>query len=221
MGAHAGMDLVTDGLTLCLDAADKNSYPGSGTTWTDLSSEGNNGTLTNSPSFTTDKGGAINFDGSDDYVDCGADVHDFSSGDFTISAWVYHDREVSHAGIVGVRDGTGTEVQLYISNTTYKLRSWNGSTNVEATNVVPENTWTYVSLVQSSGNKKFYINGVLDNTVTQANGSATSATFKIGFTGNGSEYFKGKIVCIRLYGKELSQNEINHNFNAQRSRFGV
>ena len=61
------------------------------------------------------KGGAVlgfpnkysfNFDGDNDYLDCGADVHDFSSGDFTILGWVYHDTgNTDHAGIVGIRSG--------------------------------------------------------------------------------------------------------------------
>jgi hypothetical protein len=43
--------IVTDGLVLCLDAGNPKSYTGSGTTWTDLSGNGNNGTLTNSPTY--------------------------------------------------------------------------------------------------------------------------------------------------------------------------
>ena len=66
MSAHANPDIVTDGLVLCLDAADKKSYPGSGTTWTDRSGNGNNSTLTNGPTFDSANGGSIVFDGSDD-----------------------------------------------------------------------------------------------------------------------------------------------------------
>ena len=68
-------NIVTDGLVLCLDAADKTSYSGSihgGTiaTWTDLSSNGNNGTFNNT-TFDSGSGGNINFDGTDDYVQIG------------------------------------------------------------------------------------------------------------------------------------------------------
>ena len=60
--------IVTDGLVLALDAGNAKSYPGSGTAWTDLSGNSNNGTLTNGSTYSSVDGGAIVFDGSDDYV---------------------------------------------------------------------------------------------------------------------------------------------------------
>ena len=63
-----GPTVVTDGLVLALDAADRNSYPGSGTTWTDLSGNGNNGTLDNSVTYTSNNGGGLSFDGTDEIV---------------------------------------------------------------------------------------------------------------------------------------------------------
>ena len=71
MASFSGPNLEVEGLVLCLDAANTNSYPGSGTTWTDTSGKGNDGTLTNGPTFSSDYGGKFNFDNSNDYVDCG------------------------------------------------------------------------------------------------------------------------------------------------------
>ena len=69
MALNYGPSIVTDGLQVLLDAADINSYPGTGTTWTDLSGNGNNGTLTNGPSFlSNENGGIMRFDGVDDYA---------------------------------------------------------------------------------------------------------------------------------------------------------
>ena len=68
MASFAGPNLNTDKLILCLDAANTNSYPGSGTTWTDMSGKENDGTLTNGPTFSSDDMGSIVFDGSNDYV---------------------------------------------------------------------------------------------------------------------------------------------------------
>ena len=146
---------------------------------------------------------------NDDYIDCGADVYDFSSGDFTISAWVYHDHaNGQHAGIIGVRDSTNTEVQLYISSADNKVYSWNGSSNVGSTTAIADEVWTHVAMVQSGSNKKFYINGVLDNTASQANGTARPATFKIGFTGNGNEQYEGNLSQIGVWAGELTQSQI-------------
>jgi hypothetical protein len=66
-----GPNIVTDGLVLYLDAANQKSYPGTGTTWNDLSGNGNNGTLVNGPTFNSDNNGSIVFDGVDDYVNFG------------------------------------------------------------------------------------------------------------------------------------------------------
>ena len=67
MACNAGPDIIEDGLVLCLDAGNKLSYPGTGTTWTDLAGS-NNVTLTNGPVFGNNNGGSIGFDGSNDYA---------------------------------------------------------------------------------------------------------------------------------------------------------
>ena len=60
--------IVTNGLVLALDAANTKSYPGSGTVWSDLTPNGNNGALTNGPTFNSANGGSIVFDGTNDYL---------------------------------------------------------------------------------------------------------------------------------------------------------
>ena len=60
--------IVQDGLVLNLDASNTLSYPGSGTTWFDLTSNNNDGTLVNGPTFDSANGGSIVFDGINDYV---------------------------------------------------------------------------------------------------------------------------------------------------------
>ena len=68
MGLAHSPSLVMNGLVLALDAANPKSYPGSGTTWTDLSGRGNTGTLTNGPTYSSANGGSLVFDGTNDYV---------------------------------------------------------------------------------------------------------------------------------------------------------
>ena len=77
--------IVTDGLVLCLDAANKLSYTGMGNTWTDLISR-SNGTLTNGPTFSDNGQGSISFDKSDDYVDTNQQVPFDNSDPFTLCA---------------------------------------------------------------------------------------------------------------------------------------
>ena len=73
--------ILTDGLVFAVDAANKKSYPGSGTTWTDLAGS-NDGTLTNGPTFNSGDGGSIVFDGTDDLVDFGNNFGHYTSGSF-------------------------------------------------------------------------------------------------------------------------------------------
>ena len=92
MGFHNNPKIVRDkSLLVCLDASDKKSYSGSGSTWTDLSGNGNNATLYNSPTYTQPLAGksvGITIDGVDQYVKntslTGGDT------DFSIEIWVYH-----------------------------------------------------------------------------------------------------------------------------------
>ena len=88
MGLSHSPRIVTDGLVFCVDAGDKMSYPGAGTTWTDLSKNRNNGTLTNGPTFNSANGGSISLDGSNDYISVGSFNED-SSQDLSVMVWVY------------------------------------------------------------------------------------------------------------------------------------
>jgi hypothetical protein len=76
--------IVTDGLVLCLDAANPKSYPGSGITWGDVSGQNHTGTLTFGPSYSVSNGGTISFDGSNDYV---STTFNTALADFTICCW--------------------------------------------------------------------------------------------------------------------------------------
>ena len=87
MAGSAGPDLVQNGLVLALDAADKNSYPGTGTNWYDLISNANTGTLTNGPTFSNLNGGCIVFDGTDDYVNIPYNVNLNPATNVSVSVW--------------------------------------------------------------------------------------------------------------------------------------
>ena len=89
MSIHYSPTTVTSGLVLCLDAGNAKSYPGSGTVWTDLSGNGNTGTLINGPTYNSANGGSIVFDGVNDYANIGVGrgVNQFS-GNFAVSVWV-------------------------------------------------------------------------------------------------------------------------------------
>ena len=88
MASSLGPNVSESGLVLCLDAADKNSYSGTGTTWTDLSGNGYNGILTNGPTFSNTNGGIFIFDGTDDYVQTNLNQNT-NNASITWEAWFW------------------------------------------------------------------------------------------------------------------------------------
>lgn len=86
MSGIAGPNIIRNGLILAIDAADRNSYSGTGTNWYDLSTNNSNGTLINGPTFSAVNGGSIVFDGINDYVGITSLTHP-STNSFSISFW--------------------------------------------------------------------------------------------------------------------------------------
>jgi hypothetical protein len=224
--------VVTDGLVMYLDAGNTKSYPGSGTTWTDVSRTGNNGTLTNGPTFNSANGGSIVFDGADDYVSIGVDKScNRFTGDFAVSAWVNRSNTGGTWGnIIGDyytnSTGNALEWQLMI-NSTAQLFVYN-VTNGYVVNPIASgfsaNTWINVILTRIGSTLSLYANTNLVTSVTNTTtfGSATG-NLNIGIDGNNSsEPFTGKISNVMIYkNKGLLPAEILQNYNATKTRFGL
>jgi len=155
---------------------------------------------------------AMNFDGANDYIQTSSHPIDFTTGNFTCSAWINVANVSNHQGIFGIRNSTSTALQFYVRNNN-ELYSWNGSTDVTSTSTITNDVWNHVVLVQNGSNKEFYINGVLDNTVAQGNGSTSAATFKIGYTGYGAEYLNGSISNCSIWNTALTQTQVTELYN--------
>jgi hypothetical protein len=214
--------IVSNGLVLCLDAADKKSYPGSGTVWTDRSGNGNNGTLINGPTFSGANGGSLAFDGTNDYVDTPPIIA--SNSFFTISSWVYL---ASGAGnypmIASVKSAGSSFFGIKIgSNGAVGFNLYLGpSIQTTNQNLPLINTW-YNAVAIYDGAAKVYVNSIL---LSQTSLGA-SAGFPEGvWIGNGSLYgnnfWKGNIAQYSIYNRALTPQEIKQNFNATRGRFGI
>jgi len=268
MAQHYGPNIVTDGLVLCLDPADKNSYPGSGTTWYDLSGNGNHGTLVNGPGFSTESGGSITYDGNNDYVTV-PDSSDFAMGitPFAMEQWLKFD------AIGDVGNGTWwctlqwnggetlrTGILLFYKTTSpagdFEWRTecnWTGHTagkgfypsiitlidaSTPANNLITDEKWHLFTVSrQAEAVFKKYIDGVLIDTITTADGAADErgvTTYETtwpdmnqvlyvgGYSAAYTDGHKGPMGPTRVYkGRALSDEEVLQNFNAQRSRFGV
>jgi hypothetical protein len=218
--------IVTDGLVLALNAADPNSYPGSGTTWRDMSGNGNNGTLTNGPTFNSGNAGSIVFDGVDDYVSCGNNATvQINQG--TISAWVRTSSPgSSFRGIITKQQNYG----LFTNNGVLVTYDWgNGQTRTTGINIA-DGTWKNVAMSFTtntgtpSNNTIIYLNGsailttttkFVDNTVNVELGRGGTIP-----TGN-TQFLNGNISTGLVYNRALSSTEILQNYNATKGRFGL
>jgi hypothetical protein len=229
MAITRGPKIVRDGLVLYLDAGDRNSYPGSGTTWKDLSGNGNNGTLTNGPTFNSGSGGSIIFDGSDDYVNLPASSTLGKSIYYTTSAWIrYEDTGYTSWMIVcdSVNYGVGGGYMMWINDsspaTGKLLASWDGSWQY-ATTRIPPNTWTNVCISKNNNQVSFYVNGQFDVTRTyNFNGNTSSTDVDIGGSPRNSTYrFNGNIAQVSIYNRALTADEILQNYNTVKGRFNL
>ena len=220
-------NIVTDGLVLSVDAADKTSYPGSGTTWTDLSGNGNNGTFAGDPAFNSSYGGVIEFDGTGDYITI-SDSSDWNIGtsDFAIEMWINTDSVGSTVALFNHYESSNVDLRIihhdslgllfYVNNTTYPTNGQNAIT-------LTANAWHHIVFTRVASTLKYY----LDNTVVATQASFTtniqdySGALEIGRVEQ-SPSFDGEIAITRFYvGRGLSEKEVLQNFNAQRGRFGV
>lgn len=99
MAFHYSPKIVTEGLVFYVDAANPKSFVNGNTTWNDLSRSGNNGTLTNGPTFDSSNGGSISFDGLNDYVD--TSTINFGQV-YTLNFWVKLNDLASRVWVGGV-----------------------------------------------------------------------------------------------------------------------
>jgi hypothetical protein len=222
-----GPKIITNGLVLYLDAANRNSYPGSGTTWTDLSGNNNNGTLTNGPTFNASNMGSIVFDGTNDYI-YRSSLNNFNSSTYTILLWGKF-VSVSSSGILfnlGRSSGDAdTEAQLYYNNSRLVYWDYAGSIAfnfIQSSGTLSTNVYQYLGFTKNSTNGTFYINGYSSGTGTAAfDANISTNDFTIGADIRDSiNYVNGNISQFLLYNRVLTASEVLQNYNATKSRFG-
>ena len=225
MAFSRGPSIVTDGLVLALDAANHKSYPGSGTTWYDLSSSKNTYTLTNSPTFDSGNGGSIVFDGADDYATSSAPLSAGASTYSIEACWKAHSLKTQ---VIWEQNSstliTGKRVcMILLSN---GKGGFNGqSADFHSSVPYSINTWYHwvitVDTNLGSNQIKIYVDGsfyVQGNPSSTLNAGADEATVGHKIPAD-SEEFDGNIALIRVYNKVLSATEITQNYNALKSRF--
>lgn len=226
MAINVRPNIVTNGLVLNLDAANIKSYPRSGTTWRDLSGLNNNSTLTNGPTFNNQFLGNISFDGIDDYTSI-ANLTNTTAG-FTWDFWINFavDQPVNpNFWCYFYTSGSSTiEIGIYNSSPTagfamanYEFAPTRPSVGVSITRGV----WTHITLGCNN-----FIPFMYNNASSYSTGSAfNNYTLRVGelfrsqyYTGR---YMKGSLANFRSYNRALSPSEVQQNYNATKTRFGL
>lgn len=205
---------------LCLDAGSTISYPGTGTTWTDLSGNANNGTLVNGPTFDSANGGSLVFDGVNDYASLPNGVLT-GTGDFTVNQFI----KAASGETGGTTFGNYPSGNLQIFFGSTYMGIWLGNSSTYLTAPIPFTTnWVMITALRTGTTTAFYI-----NTTLQKNGSSaftigdSSRVFRIGdnTSSSGNEKFNGNISVTQVYNRALSATEIATNFELLRGRYGV
>jgi hypothetical protein len=224
--SYGNIPIVTSGLTLCLDAGNLKSYPTSGTTWTDLTRGGFNGTLVGGPTFNSSNLGSIVLDGTDDYVS--TSYFGSNSSNYTFSVWYNPLGNVNTVPLGRGRDGNGAgwSVTLGSDNTSgnrYRAGVVVGGVGYIAYSTSPMtlNQWVYLTGVLTiGGSLNLYINGIFNNSIVVPSGTLRTSTdgWVLGSITT-INYNNSQVSTVQVYDRALTTQEVLQNYNATKWRF--
>jgi len=210
--------IVTDGLVLCLDAANPRSFVSGSTTWNDLTKNFNSGSLTNGPTFDSNNGGVMSFDGSDDFVDFNASQS--PNEPKSIELWVYITS--LSVGQILSRGSNNYEIYTFTDGNLYTY--WGNSFNTTTNNpTITLNRWSHYVFTLSGTTEINYKNGVSlgERSLNAPPSFSNSGNLNVGRRNNGTQPFTGKISSIKFYNRTITSSEVLQNYNATKSRFGL
>lgn len=223
----AAANYVTSGLALYLDASNSSSYPGSGTSWFDLSGNNRTATLVNGPTYNASNGGNILLDGTDDYI--GAPITLGTDATFEVWAKItaYEGNVLFGLGGDSYPSGDfGYGPDIYISGGAWVFNTGDGTGNPFSANpTVNTSSWYQISFTtEASTNAKLYVNGVLIGTAAHRAATVTRTGNRVivgRWPGSAGYETPGNFAIVRVYNRALTSAEMLQNYNANKSRFGL
>ena len=219
------INIVSSGLQLYLDADNPTSYPGTGTTWYDLSGQGNDVTMQNSGSISyTASGGGYFTLISNGYFNRATTTLPTGSNAYSMSAWVQLGSSWGGQGIIGIGSSTGGNQtnQFRTTSTNALVNYWYGN-DLSATGSLSPTTQWFNAVAQWNGTtRSIWLNGVQIASAGASGLNVSSSLLQVGATNiGGSEPLQGNIGQALIYNRALTSTEIQQNYNATRSRYGV
>jgi hypothetical protein len=220
MAPNYGPKIVTDGLVLCLDAANPKSYPGTGTTWYDLSKNEINGTIIGSPTFSNNY---FDITGDTTYISIPNATLNPRTNDFTYSTWINFDTTDTYDTIF--ENGSWTDTLLFRRESTSSITVYaEGAFRGSFTWTPVTGSWFNFVLIRKSGTVSLYINNVLTGnpfTMTTDINLANPNLFLMRSQHTTGQFTNGKISFFSAYNRGLSDNEISQNYQSYRGRYGI
>ena len=226
----AASPFITAGLILNLDAGNALSYPGTGTTWTDLSGQNNTGTLVGSPTYTSSPG-YFTFAANKNVTTA---LSNIALSAATFIAWVYSTQtQNGYTGVIFNRTGNGgstalaTGMDLFSSNSVgYHWNDSSATYNWNSGLYVPNNAWSMIAITVNSTSATAYLcqsSGITTATNTTNHPSLSGLNFFIACdpSSKSARAFIGNIAITLIYNTALSLSDITTNYNTQKSRFGL
>jgi len=218
-------------LVLALDAANRKSYPGSGTTWTDLSGNGNNGTLVNGPTYNSANSGSIVFAGDNDYVIATRPSSLVAGGPISVSLWakwITTGTTISTIQVLVDNNHSSSPVQGFVlqdrPDLSKSIQFGSNITSNGATSTfqVGDGTWHHIVGTNDQTTTKLYIDGSLNAQISQGGLGTVQPNISVGYWQfTPGRYLNGNVAQVSIYNRALSAAEISQNFNAFRGRFGI
>jgi hypothetical protein len=213
---------------LNLDAGFTPSYPITGTTWYDMSSGGNNGTLINGPTYSSSDGGSIGFDRVDDYVNFNIDASNiYNAGELTYNVWYKVSSSQQDTSLLEI-GGNWNSWSFYwdlVDPTgclSFSITGNYTSGRVVATTNTKTGAWFNSCGTFSSGSSKIYTNGNLENTKNSISLKNQTGILEGRIANDAVDSrMGGNVAIVQIYNRALTAAEVLQNYNATKSRFGL
>lgn len=217
--------IITNGLLIHVDAANKNSYSGTGTTWYDLSGNGNNGTLNGSVQYNSENGGALRMTSFYDYIGFGTGTI-FGPSTLTAEAWFKINTPTLNSYLWTIDGSDNPELRIYFAGTGNSVAYYNvydsGAYMLSAGHSLSSSTWYCMSITVQNGAAKMYFNGNLVGYGTGTFDGGNISQHRFGYyTRANTSAAIASIGSYRFYNRVLNNAEISNNYYATKARFGL
>ena len=222
MGIDYNSIISTEGLVGYWDAANLRSYSGSGNTWYDLSRNGNNLTLTNSPSFNSS--GYFSTGATGYFTGAGTSSIPTGNSNYSMFLFARLSTWADGRGFISIGDflviNQSNAFRTYTSTLGNMTHYWWANDLISSNNNgnIQNNQWFYVGVTFDGTTRKIYANNVLVASDNPTSHNVISTTIQLAKTYS-TEYLQGDISLAKIYNRSLTTSEILQNYNATKRRY--